>query len=293
MRVGHTHPDVGHLPDDFVADIRRLEPHPSLTDSLWRSPLLVELTYGRLWQLVAEVLPTAPTRVLDVGSGTGVLSLELARLGHDVSAIDPDPAAIGVARRSAADCRPGRLSYAQADLDAWEPGQANFDVVVTTRVLHHVDDPAVAVDRMRSWLRPGGRLVCVDFVHDRFDRRAATWMAQTRSLLQAAGVAADRALLPTDPAAAVEHVEAEWEREHVLDHDLNPADQILEALRHRFHDEVWSWHPYLYWDVLVDVVIDDPRTEARLAPLVAAWEASLLTEAELPGVLFRFVGEAP
>ena len=45
---------MAEFPADFVADLRHLRPWPELGDSLWRSPVLAELTHGRLWRLVAE-----------------------------------------------------------------------------------------------------------------------------------------------------------------------------------------------------------------------------------------------
>ena len=278
------------FPPDFVADLRALRRRPELADSLWRSPDLVELTYGRLWSLVAEVLPPAPARILDVGCGTGVLSLELARAGHDVTAVDADRTAIDLAERGAPSGGPGRVTYHHADVHDWAADEGAFDVVVTTRTLHHVAEPAAALERVRRWLRPGGLLVCVDFLHDRFDRRAARWLAQVRGLLEATGSFDPDGRLPTDPDAALDRIEWEWEQDHVVDHPLNGADDIEEPLGRQFRTERRSWHPYLYWDVLVGLDLDDARAEKATARLVAAWEATLLAADELPSVLLRFVG---
>jgi SAM-dependent methyltransferase len=281
---------MAHLPADFVADLRSERRWPSLGDSLWRSPTLVELTYGRLWDLVAEALPPSPARILDVGCGTGAISLELARAGHDVTAIDPDPTAIEIAERSAPASGPGRVAYHQSDVAGWTADPGSLDVVVTTRTLHHVPDPEEAVQQMRQWLRPGGRLVCVDFLHDRFDRRAARWLAQVRGLLEAMGSHDLGGRLPTDPDDAVERVEWEWEQEHVVEHELNDSEAVEEPLREYFPTASWSWLPYLYWDVLVGLEAASPRAEAETARLVAAWEASLLAAGELPSVLMRVIG---
>jgi SAM-dependent methyltransferase len=283
---------VRGVPDEFVADLRHLRPWPELTDSLWRSPALVELTYGRMWRLVAEVLPAPPARILDVGCGTGVLTLEAARGGHDVTGIDADPDAYAVATRSAAGGGPGRLAYRLGDADSWEPETGGFDTVMTTRMLHHVPDPAGTLGRMRRWLRPGGRLVCVDFGHDRFDPRAARWLAQVRGLLEAAGHFHGNAPLPVDPDAATERIEWEWEQEHVVEHQLNTAGDIVEPLQRLFHVEEMSWHPYLYWDILVGLDTGDPRTEASIGALMAGWEGASLAAARLPGLLFRCAATA-
>jgi SAM-dependent methyltransferase len=228
---------MADFPVDFVADLRDRRHWPDLVDSLWRSPALVELTYGRLWHLVAEVLPAAPARVLDVGCGTGTPSLELARAGHDVTAIDPDPTAIELAGRTVHKGRPGRLAYNQSDVATWAADEATFDVVVTTRTLHHLPEPAEALNQMRHWLRPGGRFVCVDFLHDPFDRRAARWLAQVRCLLEATGAYRLDSRLPAEPDAAVDRIEWEWEQEHVVEQQLNRAADIEEPLLRLFQTD--------------------------------------------------------
>jgi SAM-dependent methyltransferase len=282
---------VADFPPGFVADLRRLRRWPDLADSLWRSPVLVELTHGRLWRLVAEALPPPPARVLDIGSGTGVVSLAMAQAGHDVTAIDPDPTAIELAERSAHRARAGRLVYHRSDVATWVADQACFDVIVTSRTLHHVSDPAEALQRIHGWLRPGGRLVCVDFLHDRFDGRDARWVAQVRGLLEAVGACCPDGRLPTDPAAAVERIEWEWDRDHVIDHDLNRSADILVPLSRLFPTGAESWHPYLYWDILEALDVPDPAAEESIATLVANWEASLLVAGELSPLLVRFVGQ--
>jgi SAM-dependent methyltransferase len=125
------------------------------------------------------------------GSSTSAAALarsvwRWARVGHDVTAIDPDPSAIELADRRTPD-RPGRLAYHQGDVATWGADEAGFDVIVTSRALHHVPEPAAALERIHDWLRPGGPLVCVDFLHDRFDRRDARRLAQVRGLLEATG----------------------------------------------------------------------------------------------------------
>jgi SAM-dependent methyltransferase len=52
---------------------------------------------------------------------------------------------------------------------------------VISRALHQVSDPARALAYVRRWLRPDGRLICLDFA---FDRRPPRWLATTRSLLE-------------------------------------------------------------------------------------------------------------
>jgi SAM-dependent methyltransferase len=238
---------------------------------------------------VAEALPTATARVLDVGCGHGALSLELARAGHDVTAIDPDETAISLARRTAHERRAGQLTYHQADVESWDADQGGYDVVVTTRTLHHVTDPAEAIANIGRWLRPGGRLVCVDFLHDRFDNRAARWLAQTRGLLEATGMYRSDGHLPAEPDAAVERIDWEWAQDHVVEHQLHGSAAIEGPLGRLFPTHARSWHPYLYWDLLAGLAAADPHKERATATLIAAWEESMIAAGTLSPVLMRFV----
>ena len=52
---------------------------------------------GRLWEVIAKLLPPSTSRVRDVGCGVGALTLEAARAGHEVTGIDPDPGALAIA----------------------------------------------------------------------------------------------------------------------------------------------------------------------------------------------------
>lgn len=282
---------MADYPADFVADLHGTASWPSMEGSLWRAPHLVKLTYGRLHTLIAEWLPPAPASILDVGAGTGFLSLELARAGHQVTALEPDEQALAVATattqsdpsaRAAVTCELG-------DVVEWNAPPASFDVVVISRALHHVSDPAAALANIRRWLRPDGRLICLDFAFDLFDRRAARWLASIRSLVQAADALPPQDLLSLDAQDAVARVYEEWQREH-REHDLRTWSEMSDPLYEHFDQQHLSWHPYLYWEVLADLRPATPAIEETIGTTVMRWEQLSLTDKEMPAVLFLFVG---
>jgi len=87
---------------------------------------------GEHVDLVAEAAhrwPPAGKRALDVGTGTGVLALVLARAGADVTASDLSPAALACAAENA-----GRLGLSArvhpVEADLFPPGDQRFDLVV-------------------------------------------------------------------------------------------------------------------------------------------------------------------
>lgn len=94
------------------------------------------------------------SRVLEVGAGDGRFLALLAARGFSASGIEPSPPSTDV---TAAD-RPGP-KIERATIEAAVVGPASQDAIVIWHVLEHVADPAAALARLRSWLRPGGRLI--------------------------------------------------------------------------------------------------------------------------------------
>jgi SAM-dependent methyltransferase len=88
-------------------------------------------------------------RILDFGAGIGTFARELARHGHAVACLEPDPAQ---AQRLAADGLP-------VVRDLAEVPAASLDYVYTLNVLEHIDDDAAALRGIAARLRPGGRLM--------------------------------------------------------------------------------------------------------------------------------------
>ncbi|MGH3811537.1 MAG: class I SAM-dependent methyltransferase [Pseudonocardiaceae bacterium] len=110
---------------------------------------------------LADRLPGAPAQVLDLGSGTGFLSILLAELGHDVRGVELADNMLGLARRKAAQDGLGiRFEKGDAQDPPGEPGSA--DVVTCRFLFWTLEDPAALVSAAMRLLRPGGSLVIFD-----------------------------------------------------------------------------------------------------------------------------------
>jgi SAM-dependent methyltransferase len=109
---------------------------------------------------VAAHLPAAPAHVLEVGCGRGALAYAMARLGHDVLAIDP----------GAPD---GDLFQHVSLEELSDPGP--FDAVVANRSLHHIHDLPAAVEKVAGLLAPGGRLLLHEHAWDVVDEPTLAW----------------------------------------------------------------------------------------------------------------------
>lgn len=118
-------------------------------------------------ELLAELLPPGPARILDVGAGTGSLAGPILTRFPEatVAALDLDPVLMAIGRGALGDGA-GRLLWRQIDLRAegW-PGQlaadAPFDAVVSIATLHHFSSRELSgiYGALAGLLREGGVLV--------------------------------------------------------------------------------------------------------------------------------------
>jgi SAM-dependent methyltransferase len=110
---------------------------------------------------LTDALPPAPARVLDVGAGTGAISLLVAELGHDVTALDLSERMLARAEVKAAE-RGMNVSFVVGPADAPPPGP--FDAIVERHVLWTMPDPFATLRAWREAARPDGRLVLLEAI---------------------------------------------------------------------------------------------------------------------------------
>jgi ribosomal protein L11 methyltransferase len=142
----------------------------------------------RLCLLALERAARAGDRVLDVGTGSGILALAAARLGAArVLAVDLDEVAVEAARANAeANRLAASVEVARGSVDAAPAGQT-YDLVLANIIARVIIDLAPA---LAARLRPGGRLVASGILALRRDEVAAA--------LAAAGLTVEETLEEAD-----------------------------------------------------------------------------------------------
>lgn len=121
-------------------------------------------------EAVVEAAGVSPgTVTVDLGCGSGQLSIPLAKQGAHVTAVDISPRMVELMRERAAEEHLEHLTARVAPIERLELPPASVDVVVTNYVLHHLQDQdkLAVVRNAATWLRPGGLLVVGDMMFGR------------------------------------------------------------------------------------------------------------------------------
>lgn len=112
--------------------------------------------------LLAQAVGTRkPLKVLDVGTGTGVMAFLLAEMGHQVVGVDLTPAMLQKAQEKAK-ALPLSVHFQLGDAEELPFDNGTFDVVISRHVLFSLPHPEQAV---RGWwrvLKNGGMVVAID-----------------------------------------------------------------------------------------------------------------------------------
>jgi SAM-dependent methyltransferase len=194
--------------------------------------------------------------IVDLGAGTGVGSIALARAlpGATITAVDVDQEMLDhLGHKAVAADVADRVRTVQADLDQPWPDLGTVDLIWASASMHHMASPAEALGRAFALLRPGGVFAVSELESfPRFlpdgpeadaERRAHEVMAAMRqeaglhmdedwaARLRAAGFDPveerrfDINLLPPLPAAAGRYAQVSLHRVHErLGDRLSPAD---------------------------------------------------------------------
>ena len=145
-------PDVDSIGPFYQAEsyISHTDSRKGLVNQLYHA--VRNLTLKSKCALVKEVSGLSKGTLLDYGSGTGAFLDTMREAGWQVSGLEPDDTARGVAKQ-----RYGLDLRSPSELHDIAP--ASFDMITLWHVLEHVHDLHHTLDGLEKALRPGGTLL--------------------------------------------------------------------------------------------------------------------------------------
>ncbi len=149
----------GHVNNEYYTDAQRA------SAEYFRE--IEERRYATHYHLAElfQSLAGSHGKLLEVGCGIGVDSIQLAKAGFDVTAVDLTENALTVAREFAAHSGVS-IDFRRANAENLEFPDATFDVVYSFGVLHHTPDIEKAVSEVHRVLKPGGKALIMLYARD-------------------------------------------------------------------------------------------------------------------------------
>jgi ubiquinone/menaquinone biosynthesis C-methylase UbiE len=119
--------------------------------------------------VLAEAAPKPGMRAVDLGCGSGQLTLTLARSVDSVIGVDVSQRMIDLLAANARGAGVTNVDGRATPIEHLTVERASVDLVVSNYALHHLRDAdkELAVQRAALWLKPGGRLVVGDMMFGR------------------------------------------------------------------------------------------------------------------------------
>jgi len=115
------------------------------------------------WQKPHEVVMALALRsdevVADIGAGTGYFAKRFAHHAGTVYAVDIEPKLLEIAAKGA----PENLKAIVAAMDDPKLPASSIDTIFFCDVMHHIDNRDAYLAKLKTALKPQGRLVIIDF----------------------------------------------------------------------------------------------------------------------------------
>ena len=236
----------------FVPDLRNAVSCNYFYKSFWREPKYIDLYLGNILKTIITLFnkySTKNIKILDVGCGHGLMSLELARLGYKVKGIDISSKNIDLANQTLLkNTEPiGSLEYEVSSFENFIT-ETPYDVIFFCGSLHHMQNLSYTVQKASKLLKENGLLYCHEPIHSKFTVADSAQVALIRTLLSQTGFWYNPDETAFDKTSEEEFIKysTKLKEEYVFERDVHEeggqspndleadGEEILEELKKEF-----------------------------------------------------------
>jgi len=128
---------------------------------------MLSLNVDKNWRrkAIRTLMPIHPKQILDVATGTGDLAIAALSLNPDhVTGVDVSAGMLEVGRKKIVKMRLGeRISFVEASCENLPFPESSFDAAMVAFGVRNFTDPDQGLRELFRVLRPGGKLVILEF----------------------------------------------------------------------------------------------------------------------------------
>lgn len=126
------------------------------------------------WQMPEKVIghmqPLAGKRIIDIGAGSGYFTNRFLQEKAQVVAADVDDKFLAHLEKRFPKEKHPTLNFHKIEYDDPRMEQASFDYAFTSNTYHHIENRVEYLKKVKEGLKPGGKLVVLDFKTDPQDK---------------------------------------------------------------------------------------------------------------------------
>jgi len=142
------------IPSPDVLQYVREDSEPYLNYSEFNRSPVHRARLACIIQMLARAVPSRQGRILEIGCGVGNIAIPIASLGYNVTACDiHEPSIVSACRSN----QFNNLHFIHGSIESVDPGE--YDVVILTEVLEHVDKYREMVDLIAGSMQSNGTLI--------------------------------------------------------------------------------------------------------------------------------------
>jgi len=132
--------------------------------------------YSVMYQNMSSLL-SPEMDVLEIATGTGLISINIAAGVRHIEATDYSPKMIETAKKKEA---PDNIRFSVEDATGLSFADSSFDAVIISNALHIMPDPIKVLVNIKRVLKPNGLLIAPNFTHGHI--RESTWNLNAKFL---------------------------------------------------------------------------------------------------------------